>query len=178
MADAPDAAPIGVEQLRLAAALAHSAPDVDVELVGAGRRWIVSYRRPCATVDPCGFRQLVLATARGCRVGLLPVTTVRFTFGLLDIGGGVYDASGLEGPMRRIATLLPGSAVEALLRDIPDGGAAVEAHLCPDEELGTTVVTLSAPHATRGVGLDSVAQAVSASCMAMEVMAGLGQPSI
>ena len=109
---------------------------------------------------------------------MLPLTAIRFTFGLLDIGGGVYDGSGLEGPMRRVAALLPGSTVEALLRDVPDCGAAVEAHLCPDEELGTTVVTLLAPHAARGVGLDSVAQAVSASCMAMEVMSGLGQPSI
>ena len=175
MAGAPNSASVGVEQLRLAAALAHAAPDVDLELVGAGRRWIVSYRRPCATIDPCGFWQLVLATIRGCRVGLLPVTAVRFTFGLLDIGGGVYDASSAVVSARRIATLLPASDVEALLREIPDGGAAVEAKICGDEELGTTVVTISARHASLGVGLDAIAEDVSASFMAMEVIDGLGQ---
>lgn len=175
MAGSSDSAPIGVEQLRLAAALAHAAPDVDVELLGAGRRWIVSYRRPCATVDPCGFRQLVLATARGCRVGLQPVTSLRFTFGILDIGGGVYDASDAAVSARRIATLLPAGSVEALLHEVPDGGPAVEAQVCGDEELGTTVVTISAPHGAVGVGLDAIAEAVSASCMALEVITSLDQ---
>ena len=142
---------------------------------GAGRRWIVRYRRPCATVDPCGFRQLVLATARRCRVGLLPVTMLRFTFGLLDIGGGVYDASDAAVSTRRVATLLPAGSVEALLHDVPDGGRVVEAQLCGDDELATTVVTISAPHGALGVGLDAIAEAVSASCMALEVITVLDQ---
>ena len=42
----------GLEQLRLAAALAHAVPDGDVLLSGQGRRWLVSYQRPGATIDP------------------------------------------------------------------------------------------------------------------------------
>jgi hypothetical protein len=160
-----------VDQLRLAAALSHSAPDGDLELCGAGRRWLVSFRRPGATIDPCGFRRLVLATVRGCRVGLLPVEHLRFVGGLREIGGGVYESSGLDGPQRRIATFLGAGAVEGTLREAPDDGGSIIARVGGDRELGVSVVTLSTAHQGVDLLLDAVAQSVAAACMVEELIA-------
>lgn len=167
---------VEIDHLRFAAALAHSCVDGELELVGAGRRWIVSFHRRCATVDPCGFRQLVLATARGCRVGLLPIDHLRFVGGLTDIGGGVYESCGDRGPQRRIATVLPPGQVEAILRDAPQEGA-LEAHVSGDLELGVTVLTLSASHPAVGLRIATVAQALAASCMVEELIAPINARS-
>ena len=161
---------ITLDQLRLAAALSHSAPDGDLELRGAGRRWLVSFRRPRATIDPCGFRQLVLATVRGCRVGLLPVEQVRFVGGLRDIGGGVYESSGPDGPRRRIATFLGAGAIEGTLREAPDDDGSIVAQVGGDRELGVSVVTLSTARPGVDLLLDAVAQSVAAACMVEEVI--------
>ena len=162
---------ITLDQLRLAAALSHSTPDGDLELCGAGRRWLVSCRRPCATIDPCGFRQLVVATVRGCRVGLLPVEHVGFIGGLRDIGGGVYESSGPAGAQRRIATFLGAGAVEGTLRDAPDDGGSIVAQVGGDRDLGVSVVTLSTTHPGVELLLDAVAQSVAAACMVEELIA-------
>ncbi|MGH9270212.1 MAG: hypothetical protein ACRDZ2_02965 [Ilumatobacteraceae bacterium] len=162
---------VTLDQLRVAAALAHGALDGDLELSGAGRRWLVSFRRSHATIDPCGFRQLVLATVRGCRVGLLPVERVRFIGGLRDIGGGVYESSGPAGAQRRIATFLGAGAVEATLRQSPDSGGSIVAHVGGDRELGVSVLTLSAARPGVDLLLDAVAQSFAAACMVEELIA-------
>ena len=92
-------------------------------LSGRGRRWLVSYQRPGATIDPCGFRALVCSAMRGCRVPMLPVDTVDFVGRLQEIGGGVYTD--------RIAALRayasstgPGFALPA-----DDAGVLVDGHI-------------------------------------------------
>lgn len=157
------------DQLRMAAALAHSAPDADVVLTGPARRWLVSYRRSDATVDPCAFRQLVLAAWRGCRVGLLPVERVAFVGALRDIGGGVFERHGPRGPERRVATFLCPARVDALLAELPDVGDALTAHVRGDDELGVTVVTLGWALGGRSHGLDVAAHRLTTACLVAEL---------
>ena len=167
--------PDSLEQLRLAAALAHSAVDADVEICGPGRRWLVSYGRPSATIDPCGLRQLVLAARRGCRSALLPVESISFVGGLREIGGGVYERFGPKGLERRIATVLPSGTVKAMLEAVPDA-ADLTANVSADEELGATVVTLTSAHPVHDFRLDTVAYRVAAVCLVGELM-GTTAPS-
>ena len=166
---------VELDDLRLAAALAHSAPDADLELTGSGRRWLVSYGRIDATVDPCGFRQLVLTTMHGGRVGLLPASDgVSFTGALRDIGGGLYERTGPDGTERRIGTFLAAEHVEALLAALPDRAGEivtdVTAHLAADVELGVVVVTLSAEHPALDHRLDVIAHRVAALLLVEELL--------
>jgi hypothetical protein len=167
-------ATVRLDDLRLAAALAHATLDADVELCGPGRHWLVSYGRPDATLDPCGFRTLVLAALRSCAVPFLTVEHVAFVGGLREIGGGVYEHHGLHGPERLVATRLPAPAVEALLADEPpDAGAEVEARIAGDTDLGVTVVTLTT--GDRPLRLDALAYWVAGVCMVEELMGVVAQ---
>lgn len=162
---------VQLRQLALAAALAHCAPDADMALHGPGRRWLVGFRRPGATIDPCGFRQLVLAAMRGCRVGLLPIERVDFVGGLRDIGGGIYQRQGDLGTERRIATPLPAEHVEAILAaDLTDVGDTMTAHVQGDDELGATVVTIATASPVFDHHVDVVALRVAAACFVEELI--------
>jgi hypothetical protein len=159
-----------LEPLRLAAALAHSSVDADVEVVSSRGRWLVSYRHPGAAIDPCALRQLVLAARRGCRSPLMPVASIAFVGALREIGGGVYERCGPNGPERRLATVLPGGAVRTLLEAVPDA-ADLTAHVSTDDELGVTVVTLGAAHPGRGPRLDLAAYQIASACLVEELLA-------
>ena len=165
---------VELDDLRLATALAHSAPDADLELTGCGQRWLVSYGRIDATIDPCGFRRLVLTTMRGGRVGLLPAEDVQLTGALREIGGGIHERAGPDGTERRLATFLPPERVEALLVELPDSsGEAVHevaAHLCADVDLGVVVVTLSTAHPVLDHRLDVIAHHVAAVLLVEELL--------
>ena len=171
---------VELDDLRLAAALAHSAPDADLELAGQRRRWLVSYGRIDATVDPCGFRQLVLTTMRGGRVGLLPAEDLRFTGALREIGGGIHERLGPDGAERRMATFLAPERVEGLLADLPGtAGEAVEdvtAHLAVDVDLGVVVVTLGTAHPVLDHRLDVIAHRVAAMLLVEELLAAVRPP--
>ena len=160
-----------LDQLRLAAALSHGAPDGDLELSGVGRRWLVSFRRPARDHRPVWLPAARAGHRRGCRVGLLPVEHVRFVGGVRDIGGGVYESSGPDGPQRRIATFLGAGVVEGTLREAPDDGGAIVAQVGGDRELGVSVVTLSTARPGVDLLLDAVAQSVAAACMVEELIA-------
>src|SRR5262245_52840651 len=152
---------VRLDDLRLAAALAHAMLDADLELCGHGRRWLVSYGRPDATLDPCAFRTLVLTALRGCAAPFLDVEQIAFVGGLREIGGGVFEHHGLDGPERLVATWLPAATVEALLVDAPpEAGDDVEVRVVGDLELGVTVVTLAAA-AALPLRLDALAYRVA-----------------
>ena len=171
-----------LERLRLAAALAHAAPDADLEVVAAGRRWLVSYDDPAAAVDPCRFRLFVLAAMRGCLTGLLPLQRLRFVGGLRErVDGlgpegavGTFVRFGAGGEERQLATLLDADRVATLLGDCPvellDG--AVEARVGGDAELGTTVVTLTAAHPAYLERLDAVAAWAAPALFVEELLDG------
>ena len=161
---------VGLDDLRLAAALAHSVADADLELSGCGRRWLVSYGRLDATVDPCGFRQLVLTTMHGGRVGLLPAEAVRFAGSLRDIGGGIHERLGPAGTERRFATFGAAVQVEALLVGLPDAGDEVVAEVAADLELGVVVVVLAAVHPVFEYRLDVIAHRVVAALLVEELV--------
>lgn len=155
----------------MAAALAHSAADVDVEVHGQGPPWLVSYRRTQATTTPCGFRHLVLAAMRGCPVRSFPVEAIRYVGALREIGGGIYERLGQHGPDRAIATFLDAEAVERVLAAAPREAAdELSAHIHCDRELGVSVITLRSAHPVFDIRLDVMAHAVAASCLVEELI--------
>jgi hypothetical protein len=163
-------ATVGFDDLRLAAALGHAMLDADLELCGHGRRWLVSYGRPDATLDPCAFRTLVLTAARGCAAPFLDVEQIAFVGGLREIGGGVFEHHGLDGPERLVATRLAAASVEALLRDAPpEVSDDVGVKVVGDPELGVTVVTLAAA-AALPLRLDAFAYWVAGVCLVEELV--------
>ena len=161
---------VELDDLRLAAALAHATADADLELVGPGRRCLVSYGRLDATIDPCGFRQLVLTTMQGGRVGLLPAEDVRLVGALREIGGGIHERMGPAGSERRFASFLPAEQVEAVLLGLPDADDEVMAEVAADLELGVVVVTLTAMHPVFEHRLDVIAHRVVATLLVEELL--------
>ena len=146
---------VGLDRLRLAAALAHSTVDADVELAGPGRRWMVSYGRADAMVDPSAFRELVLAAVRGCPVPVLPAEDIRFVGGLREIGAGVCERLGEHGPERRFATFLSKARVHALLAGCSPDLESTTVRLQTDAALGVTVVTIAIAPAACELHLDA-----------------------
>lgn len=164
--------PTSLHQIRLVAALAHSAPDADVELTGIGRRWLVGFGRPGATIDPCGFRHLVIAAMRGCPVGVLPVQRVEFVGAMREIGAGVFQRRGDHGTERRWATFLDAPRVESIVAADDDAEAAdaLTARVSADEELGVTVVTIATTHPAFEHRLDVAALRLATTCLVEELI--------
>jgi hypothetical protein len=160
--------PIGIDRLRLLAALTHGTKDADVELGGGDRRWLISYGRPDATIDPCGFRQLVLAAKEGRRTLLPRVEVVTFVGALREIGGGVAQRRGPDGHEHHIATLLPATGVTAILAELPEPAVDIRAAVRSDAELGASVVVLTSPVMDHRV--DVLASQVAARCMVEELL--------
>jgi hypothetical protein len=158
-----------MEQLRLAAALAHRSPSADLELWCDERRWMVSRGRLDATVGPCSFRKIVLAAMRGNGEPLGHIDRARFVGGLREIGG-VYQRLGPQGSERRIATFLSAATVDTLLRVVTDWGDDVAAALHHDLELGVTVVTIAMTRAPSDLRLDAVAHRIAATCLVEELI--------
>ena len=111
--------PIDIDRLRLVAALCHRVDDADVELFGRHGRLLVSYRRSDATIDPCAFRQHVIAAGHGHSASLRSIEVVRFVGARRDLGGGISERRRADGIERHIATLLP-PADAVVLADLPD----------------------------------------------------------
>ena len=162
---------VAIEQLRLAAALAHRSPEADLELWSTDRRWVVSRGRLDAAVGPCSFRKIVLAAMRGNGEPLTHIERAQFVGGLREIGGGVYQRLGPRGSERCLATFLSAETVDALLRDGAAGwGDDVAASVHHDIELGVTVVTIVMASAQSDLRLDAVAHWVAATCLVEELI--------
>ena len=160
-----------IEQLRLAAALAHRSPEADLELWSADRHWVVSRGRLDAAMGPCSFRKIVLTAMRGNGEPLTHIERAHFIGGLREIGGGVYQRVGAHGSERRIATFLSAATVDALLRDGRAGwGDDFAASVHHDAELGVTVVTIAMTRTPSDLRLDTVAHRVAATCLVEEVI--------
>ena len=162
---------VAIEQLRLAAALAHRSSGADLELWSADRRFVVSRGRLDATLGPCSFRKVVLAALRGNGGPLMHIERAQFVGGLREIGGGVYQRHGPRGSERRLATFLSPATVEVLLRDCATDYDDVAASVHHDHELGVTVITITMTRAPCDLRLDAVAHRVAATCFVEELIA-------
>jgi len=121
-------------------------------------------------------RNLVLATMRDRRVGLLPADGVVFVGSLVPCGGNTFRRTGPRGEERRLAACLPAAQVRSILDaspfDLPDD--AVHADLKCDEDLGVTVVNFTAPHRAFQRQLDEIARWAAAACLVEELVASPG----
>lgn len=162
---------IDLEQLRLAAALAHTAPDADLQLLTPERLWTVSYEREDADIDPCTLRNLVVATMRGCQLGLLPADRISLIGRLRPAGGGTFRRTGPAGEERRLATFLTPARLSEMLdacpMDLPDD--AVRADLKADDDLGVTVANITACSPEHSRHLDELARWAASSCLVEEL---------
>jgi hypothetical protein len=136
-------------QLRLAAALAHTAPGVVLRLTCCnGERLTVGYARLDAQLTPCQLRTaLAVAAAPGVPHLVDAVVGVEVVGGLDHIGGGLYGrGSGLAGNERWLVAAVDHDELIALFESAPfrfgDGAFAVT--VAPDLQLDVTVVRIRA----------------------------------
>ncbi len=165
--------PVPLESLRIAAALAHTVPDVDLSITTGAGPTITIGRRPDADLDPCRFRQAVAA-------GTFPgATDCSQWIDGLDLGGSLSSAGGAtyrfrpDGAVRVFAALLSHDVTAELVAeranelDLPDDA---EARVMADTLLGLSVVRFRAP----GVppwALDRAADDLAGACLVAEVIA-------
>ncbi len=162
------------ERLRVAAALGHAIDGARLVATGATGERVVIGRQPDADLDPCAFRQVVIASACPQRVGPAErIVHVELTGAADDLGGGVVrtrDGSGHE--QRWIASLLrPETVVEAIDRPVGVvGGGAATLTLAPDAALGVCLVVVSDTGHGADVALDEIAVRVAAACYREELV--------
>jgi hypothetical protein len=161
------------EQLRLATAVAHTVPGAELRLhTRSGEAVIVSWHLP-ADVDPCLFRNLVIASAEPDRRDLSDqLDAIEIGGTVTDTGGGILASSVDRREQRWVATLVPPHRVVELLDDlgvraVPDD--AMYARVKPDSGLGVTVVAITANDGRYLEFLDEAAAAVAATCFVEEV---------
>ena len=161
------------QALRLAAALAHSAPGVTLGLACAnGERIVVGYGRLGPHLTPCQLRSALIAEPRhGMPRFADAVTGVELVSGLDHIGGGLYACgAGTAGSQRWFATPLPHEQIVAITVDHPDDMAErfCAVNVLPDTELGVCAVRLvtTAEIAHR---LDEIAFWLLSQCLVAEL---------
>ena len=165
---------IDEEMLRLIPALGHGVPGVTVRLTcEQGAELVVAANRLDAHLDPCQLRAAVLVPPRAGATRLVDtIAAAEVHLGLQDLGGGLYRRGGPEGEERWFATLLGSAALGDLLDrcpvDVPD--ESMTASVKPDEELGATVVCITANHPSASAHLDAVASWAIGVCMVEELL--------
>ena len=162
-----------LDDLRVMAALAHTAPDVTVALATeTGRELIVAHRRLDAALDPCQLRTLVASARRGYSSRLLDrIVGARIVTGVGDLGGGVFRRlhGGVE--QRWVPTVVPHETVLAALEtcpiDLPED--ALHVRVAVDSELGATTLCLTAAHGLWSWRLDELAVWAHSACLVAEL---------
>ncbi|MFN3219682.1 MAG: hypothetical protein ACE367_24620 [Acidimicrobiales bacterium] len=134
-----------LENLRLAAALVHAAPQAELQLTCDGDRHVIVSSHPAADIDICAFRRVVMASACPARPNPSEwIHDVVIGGSLTAVGGGAYVSNDGSHERHWFATLLRPERVCALLENLdvaemPDG--AMTATLKPDPGLGVTVIS-------------------------------------
>ena len=165
---------IDADSIRLATALAHTVPGVVLELRCCNDDVLtVAHRRLDAQLDPCQLRAALLAVRRAGRPHLSDaLESVAVRGALEDLGGGLFRCVGEAGDERWFASLLDPSAIEEELADLPvdhtDG--AMRVGLCPDADLGVTVVRLVVHDPAWSHRLDEIGFKALATCMVAETL--------
>jgi hypothetical protein len=185
-------------RLRLAAALAHLVPPVTLTIWPLQGPSVVVSRlgRQQPDLSACTFRSMVAAVSAGERPPLgLPwlfeVDDLSVDgIGVRHVGDGVVAVEQCESQGRWWPTLLDAEALTSVVADAavgvledelvePDVVARTEVAAHVDVELGVTVVQLRTPpgpvvHERR---CDSLARALSRSCVVAELLTGAGSGS-
>jgi len=160
--------------LRMVTALGHGVPGVTLRLRFVNdEELVVAAHRLDAHLDPCQLRAAVLVPPRPGAGRLVDdISAVEVHLGLQDLGGGLYRRGGPDGEERWFATLLGPAALGELLDrcpvDVPDESMA--AAVKPDEELGATLVCVTANHPSVSAHLDAVASWALGVCMVEELL--------
>jgi hypothetical protein len=134
-----------LENLRLATALVHAAPQAELRLTCDGGRQVIVASHPAADIDICAFRRVVMASACPARPDCSEwIHGVAIGGSLTTVGGGAYVSNDGTHERHWFATLLRPEHVCTLLEnldvaELPDG--AMTATLKPDPGLGVTVVS-------------------------------------
>lgn len=169
-------ATIRLDELRLASALAHTAPGVTLELsTDVGREFVVAYHRTDAALDPCRLRGLVASARRGEPAPLLErLVGIRVAQGPEDLGGGIFRSIDGVVEQRWIPTLVPHETVLEVLAGCPidPPGDALHVRVAVDTELATTMLCLTAAHRLWEWRLDELAVWAQSACLVAELTAG------
>ena len=176
-----------IERLRDAACLAHAIPGVALRLHDSarGRDVLVSASCLAAPLDPCRFRQLVIAGFRGRTATLESFRSIDVVAGLVHLGGGLYQPSHHGAAEDRwFVTSLDDANLTALLSDcpVPTGSDdAFSALVRPDPALGRSAVRVRQERHSAVGSLDEVSFGALSACLVGEVVAALhgdaGSPS-
>jgi hypothetical protein len=166
--------PRNEQALRLATALAHTAPGVTLRLACAnGERIAVGYGRLGPHLTPCQLRSALIAEHRPGVPRLADtVTGVELVSGLDHIGGGLYACgAATAGSQRWFATPLPHEQIVAIAvdhpGDVPERFCGV--NVLPDTELGVCTVRLvTAPEIAHR--LDEIAFWLLSQCLVAELL--------
>lgn len=163
-----------LENLRIAAALVHVAPQAELHLTCDDDRRVVVSSHPAADIDICAFRRVVMASACPARPDPSEwIHDVVIGGSLTAVGGGAYVSNDGSHERHWFATLLRPERVCTLLEnldvaELPDG--AMTATLKPDPGLGVTVIatTIDEPGSQR-FGTE-VATAALQACLVEELV--------
>jgi hypothetical protein len=169
------------DQVRLAAALAHTAPGITLRLTTTtGGQFLVGHQRADVLLDPCRFRTgLVMPRGPGAPRLLDVLTGCEVVGGAVDLGGGLYQPSHPSGRHERwFATSCVVDAVVAVAGrrplDLPDGD--LDVRLTPDPLLGVTTVRVAAGARSAGLLLDRIAWWLLSACMVEELLLPADEP--
>lgn len=182
-----------IDACRDAACLAHAIPGVSLRLrtrdrrdPGRGDRGIddgdvlVSSTCLAAPLDPCRFRELIVAGLVGQFVALHHLASVEIAGGLVHLGGGIYQPShpGRSDDRWFVSSLGHPRLVE-LLGSCPIDAAddAFSALVKPDADLLRSAVRVRCDHPAARGQLDELAHRLAARVLVDELIAATSSAS-
>ena len=166
---------ITADQLRLAVALTHTVPGVELQLITRnGERTVVS-RHPAGDIDPCSFRRTIVAAGPNTHTDPFnQIEEIRIGGSLRHRGGGLMSSQTPCGLQQRwLASTLPWCAVRTALgevgaAEIPEG--AMEATIKPDPDLDVSLVVITAIDRRYDVVLERMGNDLVAAVLAEELV--------
>jgi hypothetical protein len=161
-----------LEQVRLAAALAHTVSDAALSLTYADGTVLSVSFGPGSDLDPCSLRSLVGAAIESPADRWTDqVVSIGFAGSLSPVGGGVYRRRGEQGRECLFATTLCPYAVQRVLAEceVPIPSDRIEVSVRCDAALGVSVGVVRVPESDLAY-LEDVAVRAQAACLVEELV--------
>ena len=161
-----------IEQLRLAAALAHTFPEAVLELTCSDGTVLSVASGPGADLDPCSLRSLVGGTIKSPENRWTDqVVSIAFGGPLTSVGGGVYRRRGEQGRECVFATTLCPYAVQRALADcgVPIPSERIDVTVRCDAVLGVSVGVVRVPESDLAY-LEDIAVRAQGACLVEELV--------